>query len=306
MAAIDPATLPAWPHNDMEAEEATILACLLGRRGKQRSEQPLTGVFGDVIVWWELFRHDRELVELLVKQRTPPTRDDWKGDPVFTTVFTSEIGFVVKTPGFPDTPFLSLQAECQKELVKLFTPGKPALEIADVELVGAMGVLERFKQLATLAREGRQHKQPGKRFKQDAVLPRERLNPGESVYDAIFTIRAHMGIEAAREAFEAWLKDNSNLFTKLNTSVAAQNWQDPRTILSDLGVLRLVRLYGYPGAREWTRKNRPHQRALMPRPEDYESYFVEGKKVKGNRPLYERQREFENAVRRALDAIASL
>ena len=29
MATIDPATLPAWPHNDVETEETTILACLL-------------------------------------------------------------------------------------------------------------------------------------------------------------------------------------------------------------------------------------------------------------------------------------
>jgi hypothetical protein len=153
--AISPEALPGWPYKDVKTEKVTLLACLLGkhvtRRQDEVNEQPLRGVFGDVMLLWELLRHDRELVELLAKQRTPPTKDDWKSDPVYTTVFTSEIGFIVSTPGFPDTPFLAIEEKDRAKLVELYTGGQPAFEIADIEKLDAMGVLERFKQLATLA-----------------------------------------------------------------------------------------------------------------------------------------------------------
>lgn len=128
----------------------------------------------------------------------------------------------------------------------------------------------------TLAGEGRQYKIPGARYKQDAILPRENLNPWESVYDVIFTIRAHMGKAAVLKDLERWVDDNSELFPKIDTSAITQNWQDPRPILSDLAVLRLVRLQGYPGARDWTREHRPHKKCIKPLKRDYERYFVEG------------------------------
>ena len=77
--AINPEALTGWPQNDIEAEEDTLLACLLGRHG----EQPLTGVFGHRMLLWEALRHDEKLVELLTKQRLAPDNDNWKGDPAF-------------------------------------------------------------------------------------------------------------------------------------------------------------------------------------------------------------------------------
>jgi hypothetical protein len=296
--AISPEALPGWPYKDLEAEEVTLLACLLGRHG----EQPLTGVFGDVMLLWETLRHNRELIELLAKLSTPPTQEDWKGDPGYSTLFTDKIGNIVSTPGFPDKPFLNLEAACQNQLIEPFTPGQPALEIGDIERLDAMGVLERFKQLATLAKEGRLHKQPGKRFKQDAILKRENLNPGESVYDATFTIRAHMGIEAVREGFERWLKDNSKLFTEVDT-ITMRRWEDPRPILRDLAILRLVKLHGYFGAKDWTKEHRPLIKGIGAYKSDYAKYVGERGKPKGKNPLYDTNEKCIKAVKRALKAI---
>ena len=144
--AISPEALPGWPCKDIKTEEVTLLACLVGRHG----EQPLTGAFGYVMLLWEALRHDEKLVELLTQLRTPPDSNDWKNDPGFSTMFTAEIGFIESTPGFPDTPFLSLKAECQNNLVELFTAGQPAFEIAKVEILDDMGVFEKFKNLAAL------------------------------------------------------------------------------------------------------------------------------------------------------------
>jgi hypothetical protein len=305
--AISPEALPGWPYKDLEAEEATLLACLLGkhvtRHQDEVNEQPLTGVFGHVMLSWETLRHDETLVELLTKLQTPPTDDDWKNDPDFSTLFPAPQSYIIWRPGFPGTPFLSLEATCQNQLIELFTPGQPALEIGNIEMLDAMGVLERFKQLVTLAKEGRLHKQPEERFKQDAILKRENLNPGESVYDAVFAIRPHMGIEKVREDFQRWLRDNSKLFPNIDMITMRQR-EDPRQILHDLAILRLVKLYGYDGASDWTKKHRPHK-GIGGHKSDYERYFGEGKKPKGRRPIYERQREVANAVRRALDAITS-
>jgi hypothetical protein len=207
-------------------------------------------------------------------------------------------------PEFPSTPFLSLEPERQNELIELFTPGQPALEIGDIERLDLMGVLERFKQLVKLANKERQHRNPETRFKQPAILKREKLNPGESVYYASFVIRAHMGKEALLRDFKRWINDNSELFPKIDTSIAAQQWQDPRPILSDLAVLRLVRLYGYPGARDWTRKHRPHKGIRPVQKSDYKRYFREKKEPKGNRPLYEDRRQQEAAIRRILPQIS--
>jgi hypothetical protein len=300
VAAIDSATLPAWPHHDVKTEELTIRSCLLGRHGKQ----PLTGPFGHAMVLWELLRHDRESVELITKQRTPPDNDAWKNDPAFSMLFAAPLSFIVSTPGFPDTPFLSLKAECQNKLIELFTPGQPAFEIGNIEMLDAMGVLERFRQLGTLAKEGRQHSKPGERFKQPAILKRENLNPWESVYDIMPTIRAHMGKEAVLKGFEQWVNDNPKLFPKIDTSIASQNWQDPRPILSDLAVLRLVRLHGYSGASKWTREHRPHKGIRALEDSDYESYFVEKKpKSEQPRPLYEKTRQYVAAITRVLAQI---
>jgi hypothetical protein len=294
---ISPEALPGWPlYKDFKAEEATLLACLLGRHGKV----PLTGPFGHAMAFWEVLRHGKKLVELLTKLRRAPDNDQWRHDPDFSTLFPDQTGFIVSTPGFLDTPFLSLKAELQKELIERFTPGQPALEVGSIVKLEASGTLKRFEQLA---KEARKTHQFGERFTEQAILKRERLNRGELVYDAIFVIRAQMGVTAVLKDFEQWLKDNRKLFTKTD-AIALRRWEDPRPVLRDLAVLRLVRLYGYDQAQEWTRKHRP-RKGIGVLKSDYDSYFGEEKK-KGNRPLYERRREFENAVRRALDAIASL
>jgi len=321
--AISPEVLPGWPYKETKkgalpkAEEVTLVACLLGRYG----EQPLAGVFGHVMVLWELLRHDEKLVELLTKLRNPTYNDDrkneppvfstlFKNDPDFSTLFPAPRSYIVFPPGFPDKPlapwfpdipFLSLKSECQKELVE--KPGQPALEIGDIERLDAMGVLERFKRLVNLAKEGRQHKQPGERFKQDAILKREKLEPHESVYDATFTIRAHMGVTAVRKDFERWLKDNRKLFTKVDT-IARWQWKDPRPILRDLAVLRLVKLYGYPGARAWTKERRPYK-GHGTQKSDYSKYVGE-RGIAGNSPLYDTNEKCSNAVKRALKAIHAL
>ena len=85
---LSPEALPGWPcDKDREAEEVTLLACLLGkhvtRHGDKVNEQPLAGVFGHVMLLWEILRHDEKLVELLTKQRLAPDNDNWKGDPAF-------------------------------------------------------------------------------------------------------------------------------------------------------------------------------------------------------------------------------
>jgi hypothetical protein len=300
-AAITPEALPGWPHNkDFAAEELTLLSCLLGKH----DTRPLTGVFGQVMLLWEALRHDEKLVELLYKQRNPPNNDDWKSDPVFSTLFETPIAFITSMPEFPGTPFLSLNPEPQNELVELFTPGQPALEIGNIEMLDAMGVLERFQQLAALAKEGRQHKKPGARFKQAAILEREKLNPGESVYNAIFTIRAHLGKKAVRRDFERWLKANSKLFPKIDTSIAAQQWRDPRPVLRDLAVLRLVIIrHGYSGARKWTKEHRPRKGPLK---SDYERYVGERGKPKGDKPLHDTNNKCRKAVKRALKQLRSL
>jgi hypothetical protein len=316
--AISTETLPGWPHEDIEAEEVTLRVCLLG----QHDERELTGPFGHAMLSWEALRHDERLLELLTKLRNPPYNDDqedksfstvFKNDPDFSTVFPDNIGFIVFPPGFPflpdkpfppwfpDTPFLSLKAEYQKELV--FRPGLPALESGNIEILDEIGVFERLEQLVTLAKEGRQHKKPGERFKQAAILKRENLNPGESVYDAVFTIRAHMGVEAVRKAFNTWLKDNSELFTEVDT-ITRRQWEDPRPILRDLAVLRLVKLYGYPGARAWTKEHRPHK-GLGAHKSDYAKYVGE-RGIPGNSPLYDTNEKCRNAVKRALKAIHAL
>ena len=303
--AISPEALPGWPYKDIKTEEVTLLDCLLGQYG----ERKLTGVFGQVMLLWEALRHDKELVELLTKLRNPPYNDDQKNEPPdFSTLFPAPHSYIVFPPGFPDKPlapwfpdipFLSLKSEYQKELVE--KPGQPAFEIGSITMLENARLLERFKQLAKEARETHQF---GERHKHPAILKREKLNPGESVYDAIFTIRAHMGVKAVREAFEAWLKDNRKLFPEVDT-IARRQWEDPRPILRDLAILRLVKLYDYHGARAWTKEHRPHE-GHGTQKSDYAFYFGEGKKPKGRRPIYERQREFENAVRRALDAVTSL
>jgi hypothetical protein len=291
--AISPEALPGWScSKDLKVEEVTLLACFLGRYG----EQPLTGPFGYAMLLWEALRHNRELIELLAKLRTPPTQDDWKNDPDYSTLFPDKIGNIVSTPGFPDIPFLSLEAACQNQLIEPFTPGQPALEIGNIEMLDAMGVLERFKQSVTL----RQHKQPGERFKQDAILKREKLEPHESVYDAVFTIRAHMGIEAVKEGFERWLRDNSKLFPNVD-SITIRQWEDPRPILRDLATLRLVRLYGYPGAHAWTKEHRPHK-DLGAYKSDYSKYVGE-RGTPGNSPLYATNEKCSNAIERALKAL---
>ena len=287
----------------MEAEEVTLLACLLGRH----REQELTGVFGYVMLLWEALRHDERLVELLTKQRTPPNNDDWKNDPDYSLFFVAPTSFIVSTPAFPRTPFLAIAEKDRVELIELFKPGQPAFEIAKVEILDDMGVFEKFKNLAALARSRRK---PGERRSEQAIVKREKGDPDKPVYDADITFRPYMGIEAVREGFERWLKDNSELFTKIDTSRAAQQHWDPRLKLSDLAILRLVKLYGYNGARDRTREHRPHKCIRPVIPSDYESYFVEEKKsgeekkAKGDRPLYEKGREYEAAVRRALAQIS--
>jgi hypothetical protein len=284
----------------MEAEEVTLLACLLGRHG----ERKLTGVFGHVMLLWEALRHDRELVELLAKQRTPPTEEDWKGDHpplLYGTPLFALVSDIASTPGFPDTPFLAIEEKDRVELIELFKPGQPAFEIAKVEILEDMGVFEKFKNLAALARS---RSKPRERRSEPAIMKREKGDPDKPVYDADITFRPYMGIEAVREGFERWLKDNSKLFTNVDTSFAAQRRWDPRPKLSDLAILRLVKLYGYLGTKDWTRENRPHKGIKPYIPSDYESYFVEGKEAKGDRPLYEKGRQYEAAVRRALAQIS--
>ena len=69
---ISPEALPGWPlYKDFKAEEATLLACLLGRHGKV----PLTGPFGHAMAFWEVLRHGKKLVELLTKLRRAPDND---------------------------------------------------------------------------------------------------------------------------------------------------------------------------------------------------------------------------------------
>jgi hypothetical protein len=319
--AINPEALPGWPCKDTEAEEVTLLACLLGKHvtrdgDKVVNEQPLTGPFGHAMLFWEVRRHDDKLVELLTKQRTPPDNDDWKGDPAFSTLYAAPTGFITSAPiipkegklvplepWFPDIPFLSLEAIWQNVLAKLFTPGQPAFEIAKVEILDEMGVFEKFKNLAALARSRRK---PGERRSEPTIAKREKGDPGKPVYDAGITFRPYMGIEAVREGFEHWLKDNSKLFTEVDTSGPAQLRWDPRLKLSNLAILRLVHLHGYPGAMDWTREHRPGK-CLNPLIEsDYESYFVEREKPKGDRPLYEKGRDYKAAVRRALATLAQI
>jgi hypothetical protein len=293
--AISPEALPGWPYQDIKTEEDTLRDCLLGRH----DEQPLTGVFGHRMLLWETLRHDDKLVELLTQLRTPPDSNDWKNDPGFSTMFPAERGFIVSTPGFPDTPFLSLKAEYQKELVELSTPGQPAFEIAKVEILDEMGVLEKFKNLATLARSRRK---PGERRSEPAIAKRERGDPDKAVYDIGITIRPYMGIEAVREDFEQWLKDNPELFTEVD-SITMRQWEDPRPILQDLAILRLTKLYGYPGVRNWTREHRP-KKCLRPlQPNEWESYFGERGHPKGNQPIFRDPQQYVNAVQAALKAL---
>jgi hypothetical protein len=295
-AAISPNSLPGWPHKDLAAEKVTLLACLLGWYGDKA--HPLTGVFGEVMLRWELLRHDEALIELLTRQRSAPTNDDWKNDPVYSVLLKHPISHIVSTPGFPD-PFLAIQEKDRTELVQLFTPEQLALEIGNIELLDAGGVLEQFQQLAKLAQEGRLYKRLGEQFKQDAIVRDENPAPGESLYYPIFKVRAHLGITAVRKGFEQWLDDNRKLFVELD-SILLRQWEDPRPFLRDLAVMRLVKLYGYERAMAWTKEQRPRKRKGAVLTRDYERYFGEGKTPKGNRPLYERRRESANAVRRAL------
>jgi hypothetical protein len=325
--AISPEALPGWPYKETEegtlpkAEEDTLVACLLGkhvaRHQDKVSEQPLTGVFGHVMLLWEALRHDEKLVELLTKLRNPPDNDDWKNDPDFSTLFTDKIGFIVSAPiiqkseeeypepfapWFPDIPFLSVEAVWQKDLVERFRPGQPALEIAKVEILDDMGVFEKFKNLAALARSRRK---PRERRSESAIMKREKGDPDKPVYDANITFRPYMGVEAVRKAIETLLTDNSELFPKVDT-ITRWQWEDPRPILQDLAILRLTKLYGYPDARKWTKEHRP-KKCLMPlQPEEWESYFGERGDPKGNQPIFRDLQQYANAVRKALKVLEEI
>jgi hypothetical protein len=303
--AISPETLPGWPYKekDFASEEVTLLACLLGWYGDK--EHPLTGVFGQVVAYWEGLRHDAVLVELLTRQRSVPANDDWRDDPVYTTLFAAPHGFIVQRPEFPSTPFLSLPLASQSELLELFSPGQPALEVADIELLDAGGILEQFQQLAKLAQEKRLHKRTGERFKQGAILRDKSSAPGESIYYPTFKVRAHQGSAAVLEAFKKWLKDNAKLFPKVG-SISRRQWEDPRPILSDLAILRLVKLYGYDEARKWTVEHRPKELKKPPLKATYQRYFVERQDPQGPLPIYRDHAQYVNAVRRALKSISEV
>src|ERR1700751_736868 len=114
-----------------------------------------------------------------------------------------------------------------------------------------------------------------------------------------------MGIEAVREPFETWLKDNFNLFPRVD-KIARRQWEDPRPNLRDLAVLRLVRLYNYPGSMAWTKKHRPLIEGIGTYKSDYAKYVGERGNPKGKSPLSDSNEKCSNAVKRALKAIHTL
>ena len=188
--------------------------------------------------------------------------------PGYSTMFPERIECIVSTPGFPEQAFLTIEEKDRAKLIELFPPEQTALEIGSIQMLDANGILERCKQLATLVGEKR-----------------------------------HLGKEAVRAAFEKWLNLNCELFPKIDTSIAAQRQRDPRLILRNLAILRLVKLYGYAGARTWTREHRLKAQTLRkPFKSKYERYFGERGRPE-DRPIFRDFAQYVNAVDRALDAI---
>ena len=188
-------------------------------------------------------------------------------------------------------------------LIELLTPGQPAFQMRDIQLLKNSGLLRRFAQLADEAAVARPPFQSLERHNHPALLKREGLNRAEHVYDFIGTARAHLGMRAFLDDVEKWAKENAHLFPNV-LSAKLQAWRNPQPHLCDLAMLRLVQMYGLARARDWTKEKRP-RKGLAGLRKDYARYVGE-RKYKGCQPLYERKREFKAAVKRAKEAIKTL